>query len=77
MHESGADSWVRCPYHDSEFSLSIGALLHGPATAPAAAFESRVADGMLQVRLTGAGQETRPGDPGRVANSLIGAPHLS
>ena len=55
VHGSGADACVRCPWHGSEFSLSTGAVVHGPATAPAAAFETRVADGMLQVRLPGAG----------------------
>jgi nitrite reductase/ring-hydroxylating ferredoxin subunit/uncharacterized membrane protein len=46
---------VICPWHGSVFRLSDGAVVHGPATAPVPRFETRVADGLLEVRLPGAG----------------------
>ena len=49
------DGCVTCPWHGSSFRLSDGKVVRGPATAPQPAFESRVADGMLEVRLPGAG----------------------
>lgn len=46
----GADCVV-CPWHGSTFRLSDGTVMHGPATAPQPAFESRLRrDGVLQVR---------------------------
>jgi nitrite reductase/ring-hydroxylating ferredoxin subunit len=50
-----ADGCLICPWHGSIFRLSDGKPVRGPATAPQPVFESRVADGMLQVRLPGAG----------------------
>ncbi|GAA5074710.1 hypothetical protein GCM10023259_076620 [Thermocatellispora tengchongensis] len=42
---------VVCPWHGSTFRLSDGSVMHGPATAPQPAFETRVRrDGMVQVR---------------------------
>jgi nitrite reductase/ring-hydroxylating ferredoxin subunit/uncharacterized membrane protein len=41
---------VTCPWHGSVYSLVNGALLHGPATAPVAAYEVRVADSKVSVR---------------------------
>jgi nitrite reductase/ring-hydroxylating ferredoxin subunit len=47
------DGCVECPWHGSLFRLSDGANLHGPATAPQPAFDSRVtADGQVEVRIT-------------------------
>ena len=45
------DARVVCPWHSSEFRLSDGCVVHGPATAPVPRFESRVVDGMLQARV--------------------------
>jgi nitrite reductase/ring-hydroxylating ferredoxin subunit/uncharacterized membrane protein len=42
---------VVCPCHGSAFSLQDGALLHGPSTAPAVAYLTRVRDGKVEVRL--------------------------
>lgn len=42
---------ISCPWHGSEFSLSTGKVVHGPATAPAPLFEVLVTDGMVEVRL--------------------------
>jgi nitrite reductase/ring-hydroxylating ferredoxin subunit/uncharacterized membrane protein len=46
---------VVCPWHGSAFRLSDGAVIHGPATAPMPRFETRIVDGVLEVRLPGAG----------------------
>lgn len=50
-----ADGCVTCPWHGSVFSLADGEVVHGPATAPQPAFETRVVGEELQVRLPGAG----------------------
>ncbi|MDQ0096003.1 Rieske (2Fe-2S) protein [Paeniglutamicibacter psychrophenolicus] len=50
-----ADTCVRCPWHGSEFSLSTGQVVRGPATAPAASFAVWVKDERVQVYLPGAG----------------------
>ncbi|MEU8250958.1 Rieske 2Fe-2S domain-containing protein [Nonomuraea sp. NPDC048916] len=48
--ESG-EVCVICPWHGSTFRLEDGSVKHGPATAPAPSFETRVrGDGMIQVR---------------------------
>ncbi|QNP74763.1 Rieske 2Fe-2S domain-containing protein [Streptomyces roseirectus] len=50
------DGCVTCPWHGSEFRLSDGAVVRGPATAPQPRFETRIEpDGVLAVRLPGAG----------------------
>lgn len=41
---------IRCPWHGSRFSLVDGRVLEGPATNPQACFETRVVDGMIQIR---------------------------
>lgn len=46
-----ADGCVRCPWHGSTFRLSDGRNVTGPATAPQPAFDTRVRDGRVQVRL--------------------------
>ncbi|GAA4934483.1 Rieske 2Fe-2S domain-containing protein [Streptomyces coeruleoprunus] len=45
------DGCVRCPWHGSVFRLADGWNVHGPATAPQPAFDTRIVDGRLQVRL--------------------------
>lgn len=42
---------VTCPWHGSVFCLRDGKVQHGPATAPEPAYEVRVEDGRVQVRL--------------------------
>jgi nitrite reductase/ring-hydroxylating ferredoxin subunit len=49
------DGCVTCPWHGSVFRLSDGAVARGPATAPQPVFTTEVRDGMLRVRLPGAG----------------------
>jgi len=46
---------LRDPWRGSEYLVSTGHVVHGPATAPQPKFESRVVDGELQVRLPHAG----------------------
>jgi nitrite reductase/ring-hydroxylating ferredoxin subunit/uncharacterized membrane protein len=41
---------VTCPWHGSEFDLTNGKAIHGPATTPLPIFETQVVDGMIQVR---------------------------
>ncbi len=41
---------VTCPWHGSVFSLDDGALIHGPAMMPVAAYEVRVEDGRIAIR---------------------------
>jgi 3-phenylpropionate/trans-cinnamate dioxygenase ferredoxin subunit len=40
---------VTCPCHGSEFDVSSGAVLQGPAREPAETYETRVEDGSLEV----------------------------
>ncbi|WP_240777286.1 Rieske 2Fe-2S domain-containing protein [Nonomuraea basaltis] len=45
------EACVVCPWHGSTFRLGDGSVRHGPATAPAPTFETRVRrDGTIQVR---------------------------
>ncbi|MFF5798927.1 Rieske 2Fe-2S domain-containing protein [Streptomyces albogriseolus] len=50
-----ADGCVRCPWHGSVFRLSDGWNVEGPATAPQPAFDTRVTDRHVEVRLPGDG----------------------
>ncbi|WP_369154274.1 Rieske 2Fe-2S domain-containing protein [Streptomyces sp. R02] len=50
-----ADGCVQCPWHGSVFRLSDGWNVEGPATAPQPAFDTRVVDGHVEVRLPGDG----------------------
>ena len=52
LHEGKVDGdCIRCPWHDSVFRLDDGSLVHGPATTPVDAYEVRVADGRVSVRV--------------------------
>ncbi len=45
------EACVVCPWHGSTFRLADGTVRHGPATAPAPMFETRIRrDGTIQVR---------------------------
>ncbi|KDR63663.1 MULTISPECIES: Rieske 2Fe-2S domain-containing protein [Streptomyces] len=46
-----SDGCVTCPWHGSVFRLSDGWNVEGPATAPQPAFDVRVTDGEVEVRL--------------------------
>jgi nitrite reductase/ring-hydroxylating ferredoxin subunit/uncharacterized membrane protein len=45
-----ADGCLRCPWHGSEFRVSDGTVVHGPATAGLERLETSVVDGRLRVR---------------------------
>jgi len=44
------DTSVTCPWHGSRFALDTGALLRGPSAMPLACFETRVTNGMVEIR---------------------------
>lgn len=46
-----APDCVECPWHGSVFSIKTGEVVEGPATAPQTRFETKVQNGMVQVRL--------------------------
>ncbi len=46
-----ADGCLRCPWHGSVFRVSDGWNVRGPAAAPQHAFDPRVVDGHVEVRL--------------------------
>ena len=51
LSESPDGPCVTCPWHGSTFALTDGSVVHGPATAPQPAFDSRIVEGgMVQVR---------------------------
>ena len=47
---AGSLRTVKCPLHGSTFDLSNGKVMKGPATQPMPAFETRVTDGVIEVR---------------------------
>ncbi|MEW2512436.1 Rieske (2Fe-2S) protein [Streptomyces sp. NPDC046870] len=46
-----SDGCVQCPWHGSVFRLSDGWNVRGPATAPQPAFDTRITDGYVEIRL--------------------------
>ncbi|MFN2557108.1 MAG: Rieske 2Fe-2S domain-containing protein [Nitriliruptorales bacterium] len=57
LHEGTLeDGCIICPWHGSTFRLEDGELVHGPATIPQPAYETRVEDGSILIRsATGGG----------------------
>lgn len=49
------DLCVECPWHNSVFDLRDGSVVHGPATHPEPAYDARLRDGQIEVRLRPAG----------------------
>jgi nitrite reductase/ring-hydroxylating ferredoxin subunit/uncharacterized membrane protein len=45
------DDIVECPWHYSRFSLQDGSVKAGPATAPIPAYDVRISDGQIQVKM--------------------------
>ncbi len=41
---------VQCPLHGSTYDLADGRVLRGPATEPVPAYETRVVDGVVEIR---------------------------
>jgi nitrite reductase/ring-hydroxylating ferredoxin subunit/uncharacterized membrane protein len=53
LHEGRIDAEARtvtCPWHDSEFDLRTGEVVHGPASAPQPRFEARIHGGKIELR---------------------------
>ena len=50
FESSTAEPCVRCPWHQSVFSLRDGSVVHGPAAIPEPSYDVRVADGKVEVR---------------------------
>ncbi|MDY7106953.1 MAG: Rieske (2Fe-2S) protein [Actinomycetota bacterium] len=44
------DDCIRCPWHGATFDLTTGAVVAGPATAPAPSYEVRVEQSMVEIR---------------------------
>jgi nitrite reductase/ring-hydroxylating ferredoxin subunit len=41
---------VQCPLHGSTFDLADGRVLRGPATEPVPVYDTRVTDGVVEIR---------------------------
>lgn len=50
MRFGGSLRTVQCPLHGSTFDLADGRVLRGPATEPARAYETRVTEGVVEIR---------------------------
>jgi nitrite reductase/ring-hydroxylating ferredoxin subunit/uncharacterized membrane protein len=51
LHEGETDGTsVTCPWHGSVFRLADGEVLGGPATGPQEAYQTRIAEGVIEVR---------------------------
>lgn len=46
------DCSVRCPWHNSVFSLADGSVVEGPATEPQPKFDVRIIDGQIEVKVS-------------------------
>jgi nitrite reductase/ring-hydroxylating ferredoxin subunit len=42
---------VTCPWHQSVFRLEDGSVVHGPASVPQVAYETRTQDGRIEIRV--------------------------
>jgi nitrite reductase/ring-hydroxylating ferredoxin subunit/uncharacterized membrane protein len=42
---------VTCPWHQSVFRLEDGSVVHGPASVPQAAYDTRIEGGQIEIRL--------------------------
>jgi nitrite reductase/ring-hydroxylating ferredoxin subunit/uncharacterized membrane protein len=52
LHEGKIDGhFVQCPWHDTVFDMRDGSIKHGPATQPQNAFDVRIRDGQVEIRL--------------------------
>lgn len=62
-----SDGWVDrgrlvCPWHGSRFDVCSGAVLRGPSAAPLPRYQTRINDGMIELR--GDGQHSLPAGKG-------------
>jgi nitrite reductase/ring-hydroxylating ferredoxin subunit/uncharacterized membrane protein len=68
-----ADGCVQCPWHGSVFRLSDGWNVRGPATAPQPAFDTRIVDGHVEIRLRRQDRDERAADDGQADRQRTGA----
>lgn len=61
---------VVCPCHGSQFRLSDGRVMAGPATMSEPRFEVRVRAGRIEVRPAPEESRVKPGAPARVPSAL-------
>jgi len=53
LHEgSTSDGCITCPWHGSVFRLDDGRIVRGPASTPQPTYETRLANGRIEVRAT-------------------------
>ena len=45
------DGCVECPWHNSVYDLKTGAVIHGPTTYAQPAYNARIADGQIELRI--------------------------
>jgi nitrite reductase/ring-hydroxylating ferredoxin subunit len=50
VNVAGSEATVTCPFHGSTFRLKDGGVIRGPAVAPVLAFETRVTEGVVEIR---------------------------
>ncbi len=53
-----SDGWVDrgrivCPWHGSRFDIESGAVIRGPSAAPLPCYQTRITDGMIELRTKG------------------------
>jgi len=47
------DGLVECPLHGAQFDVTTGAVARGPAECPIVTFQTRIRDGVIEVRIAG------------------------
>jgi nitrite reductase/ring-hydroxylating ferredoxin subunit/uncharacterized membrane protein len=67
------DHCVECPWHQSVFDLRTGEVVHGPATHAQPAYEARVRDGQVEVRLVRSGDMVGAPADERLNERVVGA----
>jgi nitrite reductase/ring-hydroxylating ferredoxin subunit len=50
VNVAGSEATVTCPFHGSTFRLKDGGVMRGPAVAPVPAFDTRVTEGIVEIR---------------------------
>jgi nitrite reductase/ring-hydroxylating ferredoxin subunit len=63
------DPKLVCPWHGSQFRLADGCVVHGPATASAPRFETRLSGGVVEARVVRIpGVDAAPGTPEQLSS---------
>jgi nitrite reductase/ring-hydroxylating ferredoxin subunit len=44
------DGVLRCPWHDSQYRVEDGSVVHGPSTFDQPCYDTRVMDGFIEVK---------------------------